>query len=297
MKLDAIGDVHGRLDGLFALVDALGYDRFGRHPAGRRLVFLGDLVDNGPQVLETAEWVRPLVLDGVADCIMGNHEYNLAQWHVGLNPGRKSNTEARADVARRPGRWRPVLEFLCDLPVAIRRPDLRLVHACWHLPAFETLGGLDFEVLEGPFADRTGARTALRIPGIDRAPDAVLVKGPEEDTEPYQDAYDKTRTEQRVLWWQRADQPVPRDELTVFGHYWSLPPVPGLVDAFAPAHPTGRLRHAEWRKTVSPHVERLGVRSVPDDVTAVCIDFTAVEDKECIGAFRWPEREVWWATD
>ena len=57
---DIIGDVHGCFDELRALLDKLGYqvacsagpdgDRYQvRHPQGRRLAFLGDLVDRGPR--------------------------------------------------------------------------------------------------------------------------------------------------------------------------------------------------------------------------------------------------------
>ncbi|MFK5004614.1 metallophosphoesterase, partial [Klebsiella pneumoniae] len=50
---DIIGDVHGCLDELTALLARLGYEPAGPggvpvHPAGRRAVFVGDLVDRGP---------------------------------------------------------------------------------------------------------------------------------------------------------------------------------------------------------------------------------------------------------
>ncbi|MBA3451959.1 MAG: metallophosphoesterase, partial [Deltaproteobacteria bacterium] len=46
--LDIVGDVHGELDVLHDLMERLGYDRAGNHPDKRRLVFLGDLCDRGP---------------------------------------------------------------------------------------------------------------------------------------------------------------------------------------------------------------------------------------------------------
>ena len=46
--LDIIGDVHGECGTLCKLLDRLGYDGNGDHPEGRRLVFVGDLVDRGP---------------------------------------------------------------------------------------------------------------------------------------------------------------------------------------------------------------------------------------------------------
>ena len=46
--VDVIGDVHGELAALQSLLKKLGYDDRGRHPDRRRLVFVGDLVDRGP---------------------------------------------------------------------------------------------------------------------------------------------------------------------------------------------------------------------------------------------------------
>ena len=46
--LDVIGDVHGERQALEQLVKHLGYDDSGRHPAGRKLVFVGDFCDRGP---------------------------------------------------------------------------------------------------------------------------------------------------------------------------------------------------------------------------------------------------------
>lgn len=74
--LDIIGDVHGDLDALQSLLSGLGY-RDGRHPAGRRLVFVGDLTDRGRDSRGVLRLVMDLVREGKAQCIAGNHELNL----------------------------------------------------------------------------------------------------------------------------------------------------------------------------------------------------------------------------
>ena len=84
---DIIGDVHGCADELEELLATLGYEvaerRDGtsldagpvyRHPEGRTVVFLGDLVDRGPRVLDTLRIARNLVEAGAGLCVMGNHE-------------------------------------------------------------------------------------------------------------------------------------------------------------------------------------------------------------------------------
>jgi len=74
--LDIIGDIHGELAALQTLLYHLGY-RDGRHPQGRRLVFVGDLCDRGPDCPGSIALVQGLVESGQAFAVMGNHELNL----------------------------------------------------------------------------------------------------------------------------------------------------------------------------------------------------------------------------
>ncbi len=82
---DIIGDVHGCIDELRALLGKLGYERaeFGecawRHPEGRRAVFLGDLVDRGPGIVDVLRLVMAMVREGTALCVPGNHENKLGR--------------------------------------------------------------------------------------------------------------------------------------------------------------------------------------------------------------------------
>lgn len=46
--LDIVGDIHGEIDALRDLLGHLGYGPEGQSDPGRRLVFVGDLVDRGP---------------------------------------------------------------------------------------------------------------------------------------------------------------------------------------------------------------------------------------------------------
>ena len=85
---DIIGDVHGCYDELRELLARLGYEvveRDGadgpafevRHPAGRRVVFLGDLVDRGPKIPAVLRLAMDMVASGAALCVPGNHEVKL----------------------------------------------------------------------------------------------------------------------------------------------------------------------------------------------------------------------------
>ena len=89
---DIIGDVHGCYDELLSLLGKLGYVEAPfiggvtrRHPEGRRAVFLGDLVDRGPGIVEVLRLVMSMVESGAALCVPGNHEMKLGRKIDGKN--------------------------------------------------------------------------------------------------------------------------------------------------------------------------------------------------------------------
>lgn len=86
---DMIGDVHGCADELLILLSELGYVPAGQlsfsHPQGRKAVFLGDLVDRGPRVLDTLHIAMNMVAAGHAFCIPGNHDVKLLKALQGKN--------------------------------------------------------------------------------------------------------------------------------------------------------------------------------------------------------------------
>ncbi|MER6750840.1 polynucleotide kinase-phosphatase [Streptomyces fungicidicus] len=70
---DIIGDIHGCSAELEALLGKLGYTD-GVHPEGRTAVFVGDLVDRGPDSPAVLRRVMAMVKAGHALCVPGNHE-------------------------------------------------------------------------------------------------------------------------------------------------------------------------------------------------------------------------------
>lgn len=83
---DVIGDVHGCYDELSTLVARLGYARLGdgwAHPAGRRLVFVGDLADRGPASVAVWRGVLAALDAGNALLVAGNHDNKLMRWLLG----------------------------------------------------------------------------------------------------------------------------------------------------------------------------------------------------------------------
>jgi protein phosphatase len=90
---DVIGDVHGCRAELEELLGKLGYDIVrdkegrpaGAHHPRRRAVFLGDLVDRGPDTPGVLRLVMGMAAAGDALCVPGNHEDKLLRALRGRN--------------------------------------------------------------------------------------------------------------------------------------------------------------------------------------------------------------------
>jgi hypothetical protein len=227
--LDLVGDVHGEVEALRSLLGHLGYAG-GVHPRGRRLVFLGDLVDRGPDSPAVVRLVRGLVGDGLAQCVLGNHELSLL---LGLpKEGNAWFSGEAAEVMGHPPRPVPqtpadervrqeLLGFFARLPLALERPDLRAVHACWHADAVERVRQhrdvmraarefervVEAELRRNPPADETDRLLSQH----NRNPVELLTGGPERRVA----GGDK----RRVPWWEGHG---PGETFCVFGHYWRV---------------------------------------------------------------------------
>jgi protein phosphatase len=89
---DIIGDIHGCFDELQELLLKLGYTvnrvdvtekNFGFDviaPENRKVIFVGDLVDRGPDSPSVLRLVMSMVNSGVAFCVPGNHDLKLQKY-------------------------------------------------------------------------------------------------------------------------------------------------------------------------------------------------------------------------
>ena len=83
---DIIGDLHGCLGELQELLTTLGWEITETgvtHPEGRKVVFLGDLVDRGPSSLGVLSLAMGMVQSGTALCVPGNHDVKFLKWLSG----------------------------------------------------------------------------------------------------------------------------------------------------------------------------------------------------------------------
>lgn len=181
--IDLVGDIHGEIEALDALLSQLGYSHSGKHSQGRRLVFCGDLIDRGQDSPATVGRVAEIVDAGNGQAVIGNHELNLVLgeakegngWAFEADHDRASGHFV--DAVRLPDEQRgPVVEWLASLPVVLERPDLRIVHACWDPTAVRLLRG-DSRTLREIHADHNA-----RIDTLLRATGQLQVRAAELET-------------------------------------------------------------------------------------------------------------------
>ncbi len=119
---DIIGDVHGCYPELLELLAKLGYRVEGKivtPPAGRRAIFLGDLVDRGPNSPAVLRLVMQMVADGVAMCVPGNHDIKLMRKLKGADVKINHGLELTlAQLANEPPEFGPEVVRFIDAQVS-----------------------------------------------------------------------------------------------------------------------------------------------------------------------------------
>ncbi|MBO4335645.1 MAG: metallophosphoesterase [Desulfovibrio sp.] len=257
---DIIGDIHGHLELLLRLLAKLGYRRLGdcwRHPEGRMAVFVGDLIDRGPQQVETVVTVRRMVEQGHALCCLGNHEFNAICHALGLrtlaadDPHHSFLQEAPKGSAC----YHDCLSWFLTLPVWLDLPGATVVHACYDQSSMQQLTGAG--VTESHTLDKAFYHFAIQGKNAPKGTPEhkayhaldTLLKGREIPLPPphtFIDNDGRQRTRIRIRWWDNqaktyaslALQPgvklpdLPLDctvetcqplRPVIIGHYW-LPP-------------------------------------------------------------------------
>lgn len=121
MRIGILGDIHGNMEALSAVVAAMRRERIDEW------VQVGDIVGYGPEPSACIDLVREL---GCKVC-MGNHDAAV----LGLLDTAYFNNFARAAIEWTRTRLRPSdLEFLRGLQLVVQQPDYTVVHGTLHMP-------------------------------------------------------------------------------------------------------------------------------------------------------------------
>ncbi|PCM45953.1 metallophosphoesterase [Marinobacter sp. ANT_B65] len=213
---DLIGDIHGYASELKALLTKMGYQETGgvwQHPE-RKVIFLGDFVDRGPEQVETVLIARNMVESGNALAVMGNHEFNAVCWATPdpenpdeyLRPHTAKNQDQHQafldQVGEGSDQHKSMVEWFKTLPVYLELPDLRVVHACWHPKYLKSIGQFtdDQNRLLPEAWEASSREGSLAYDTIE-----TLLKGLEIPLPPghyFLDKENNKRTDVRTRWWQ-----------------------------------------------------------------------------------------------
>ncbi len=214
--IDFIGDIHGCAAQLERLLETMGYvrrDGVYKH-SERRVIFLGDFIDRGPEQRKTLEIVRPMVEHGGASAVMGNHEFNAICYAKPTRDGfvrphiEKNRHQHAAFLAEYPfgsPEQRDMTSWFMTLPLFMNTAAFGVVHACWCEDSFRTLRPHLTDT--GRLSERTLSLYEDESSGVHQAIETIL-KGPEHKLPPafaFTDKDDNPRSEARLKWWTSSD--------------------------------------------------------------------------------------------
>lgn len=188
-KYNIIGDIHGHAQELKKLLKSLGYlenENGFHHPMNHQTLFVGDLINRGPDSPLVLEIVEKMVLNKQAKAVLGNHEFRMIQQNL-LDP---DATDSR------------IVQFvpwIQSLPLFLDLPELRVVHAAWHMPSIE--------ILKSKTADDESfiKSTLEKNSTLHKAVGAILqgIKIPVPPELRYFDRFGIRRKKARVRWWEK----------------------------------------------------------------------------------------------
>jgi len=258
--VDFIGDIHGHADELEELLLMLGYTKINgayAHPE-RKVLFVGDYIDNGPKIREALQIVKAMVDNENAIALMGNHEYNALCFHFQETEGghlRKhiiknivQHYETLRQFQNKQSEYEDYLGWFKSLPLYYETDKFKAVHACWDNNNIEYLrktlanNRLTDELIYQSVKEGTGLNEAIdqTLKGKKmRMPDGLF----------FTDKDGTKRTEIRIKWWEDPTttsyksisvEPIDnlpekaveisefksldfyreKDKIVFFGHYW-----------------------------------------------------------------------------
>jgi len=290
---DIIGDIHGHADELTELLEKLEYVRVDgcyRH-ADRRVIFLGDFIDRGPKQRGVLEIVIPMVQQGTALAVMGNHEFNALAFHAKdpnrtdewLRPHSDKNTNQHKrflqEYASSETNLTVVLDFFQSLPLWLNLDGLRVVHACWEPEFIQALGGDNSlsptRLIE---ANRKGTQTYEAIEALLKGVEYLL---PNDLT--FTDKDGHVRDAARTRWWKNED-----------GQLKDAVFPPGAVDELSgklPVSANDLVGYPESEKPV--FIGHYWLRGTPSLMApnVACLDYSVAKGGT-LTAYRWSGEQV-----
>ncbi len=222
---DIIGDIHGHASALERLLIKLGYElrADGWQQAGRKVIFLGDFIDRGPEQAKTIDIAQRMIENDHALAVMGNHEFNAIAWATEDSQNSGAFLRARTQknlrqheaflhaVGADSRAHRKTIDWFKELPLFLDLDHIRVVHACWHVEHLATLKPfLDRHAVAHPASwtqlCRDGTEAFAAAETILKGMEIPLPKGVE-----FTDKDGHIRQRTRTHWWLADDDLTYRD--------------------------------------------------------------------------------------
>ncbi len=299
LAYDLIGDIHGHAAKLENLLKKLGYVSTAegwKAPAGRQAVFVGDLIDRGPEQVKVVDIVRRMVETGQAHAVMGNHELNAIGYitlrrdgagflrsHSASNMAQ--HAEFLAQVGEGSAKHIEIVDWFRTLPLFLDLGAIRAVHAWWHAPYIDQVGArhqggqkIDEDFLHAAFTKQSPEWTAVE--GICKGLEVRLPEGVS-----FHDHSGVERFEVRTRWWMGDD--VSLRDVAILDEQQRLQ---------LPEHPM---------KAISTNYEARPINDIPvfighywmqgtpvvQDHKVACLDWSAAKEGPLV-AYRWDGESI-----
>ena len=282
---DLIGDIHGQARELTQLLEKLSYSKkndIWQHE-NRKVIFLGDFIDRGDEQREVISIVRPMIENGSALSVMGNHEYNSIAYYTENGQGGHFREHNEKNIKQHkaflkayeahPEEYKSVIEWLKTLPFWLDLEGLRVIHACWDIDLIKMLG----KSLEDGVLKKSSDKSTADFRAIE-----TLLKGKEIPLPEGQSFLDKDNNKRdhiRIKFWERNAKTYkdlfmgPKDALKFI-------PDLALEDDYSVPYPTNEkplfLGHYWMEGDIKPLTENIA-----------CIDYSVAKPEGKLVAYRW----------
>lgn len=285
VAIDFIGDIHGHADELTTLLERkLHYEKINgyyRHPE-RKVFFVGDLIDRGPQIREVLEIVRPMVDNGAAYAVLGNHEYNAICYWTNGNDGNPLRAHTKKNKAQHEGTIKSFdnpdllsdyVEWFKTLPIYFEHDKFRVIHAQWnqtYINHLKTNGVSNFT--DPGWLIRSGTSGTAEYDIVE-----CLLKGEEREVPgmSFRDKDGTVRNAYRLKWWLTGDNLACEESLFEF-----LPATSGNITVSSAGY------HQHERPVFFGHYWLKDKEPVLQQKNVCCLDFSVAKEGLLV-AYSW----------
>lgn len=290
---DLIGDIHGHAFELKKLLSDLGYinmEGCWGHPS-RKVIFVGDYIDRGPEIREVLHIIKTMVDSGQALAIMGNHEYNAIAFSHSLSDGsylRDHNSvhikqhQATIDqFSNYSAEWQKWIDWFYTLPLFLEIDGIRVVHSCWDSNHMLWLKENYGNYLTTKLLVESHTKNTIEYVVINDILKGKEIEIPKEYA--WHDKDGHSRTSNRLKWW--ADSSTASFGSFIFNCPEALKDEPLLPEHFIDTYPIDAppvfFGHY-WLEDDYPKIQ---------SPNAVCLDYSVANGGSLV-AYRWSGESV-----